>query len=295
MQQIVPNLWFDHNAQEAVDFYTSNFSNAKVLATRNYPTEGLPEFQQEWAGQVLTIDFELAGQHFTAINAGPEFSFTPAISFIVNFDPSSDAQARERLDGLWVALSDGGQVLMPLNAYPFSQRYGWVQDRYGLSWQLMLTDPDGAQRPSIVPSLMFGHTVQNRAREALEFYESVFPSRPGQVFPYAEPTGAAAEGAVMFGDIELAGLWVAVMDSTEPQQFTFNEAISFAVPCDGQAELDAVWEQLSHVPEAEVCGWCKDQFGVSWQVVPSNVDELLDRPGGYQHMMGMKKLIIDEF
>lgn len=295
MQQIVPNLWFDHNAEEAVAFYTSVFPGGSIVARTHYPTEGLADFQAEFAGAVLTLDFELAGQRFTAINAGSEFSFTLATSFMVNFDPSQDGNAREHLDELWSHLSDGGQTLMPLEAYPFSQRYGWVQDRFGLSWQLILTDPEGDLRPTIIPSLLFGHTAQNRAREALEYYLSVFPnSRMGNAVPYAEAIGPAAADSIMFADVELAGMWFAFMDSATPQDFTFTEAVSFAVPCDGQEEIDKLWEQMSHVPEAEACGWCKDQFGVSWQIVPTNMVELMATPGAWEKLLGMKKLVIDQ-
>ncbi|SDC01641.1 Glyoxalase superfamily enzyme, possibly 3-demethylubiquinone-9 3-methyltransferase [Raineyella antarctica] len=295
MQKIVPNLWFDHNAEEAVSFYTSVFPDARIVGTMNYPTE-VPDFQKDLAGQPVTINFELLGFRFIAINAGPEFSFTPAISFFVGFSTADDPQAREHLQELWAALADGGEVLMPLSDYPFSPHYGWVQDKYGVSWQLILGNAEGDRRPPIVPCLMFGHTAQNRAREALEYYASVFPdSHIGQLVPYPEATEAAEAGSVMFGDVDLAGVWIAAMDSGVPQPSTFSEAVSFAVVCEDQAEIDRYWEQLSKVPEAEQCGWCKDQFGVSWQVVPSNEPELLARPGAWDHLMEMKKLVIDRY
>lgn len=296
MQQIVPNLWFDHRAEEAVAFYTSVFPDSRTGSVTRYPTEGLPDFQQEFAGAVLVMEFELAGQPFTALNAGPEFTFTPANSFFVNFDPSRDPQARTHLDALWAALEDGGEVLMALDSYPYSPRYGWVQDRFGLSWQLMLTNPDGEPRPTVVPSLLFGNAAQNRARQALEYYADAFPdSRIGNLMPYSEATGAAAAGALAFGEVQLSGTWFAAMDDAEAQGFPFTEAVSYAVHCDGQEEIDRLWAKLSYVPEAEACGWCKDRFGVSWQIVPSNMEHLMARPGAYQKMLGMKKLVIDEF
>lgn len=296
MDRIMPNLWFDHTAEAAVAFYTSIFPGASKLTSVHYPTEGLPDFQKDFAGAVLTIEFELAGQRLVAINAGAEFAFTPATSFFVNFDPSADPQARQHLDKLWEALLDGGRELMALGEYPFSPRYGWVQDRFGLSWQLILTSPAGDPRPTIVPCLLFGHTVQNRAREALKYYQTVFPgSRQGQMVVYPEATGTAAAGSLMFGDVQLLGTWFTAMESVVPQDFTFNEAMSFSVSCDGQLEIDELWARLSRVPEAEACGWCKDQFGLSWQIVPSNMEELLARPGAYQKLLGMKKLVIAEF
>jgi len=296
MRTITPNLWFDHDAAEAVEFYTSVFPDSRTTRTVRYPTEGLPDFQKDFAGKVLTIELELGGQPFMAINAGPEFRFNHSVSFIVNFDPSRDDDARAHLDELWAALSEGGEALMPLDEYPFSRRYGWVQDRYGLSWQLMLTDPEGAPRPFLTPSLMFAGVNTNRARDAVEFYASVFPdSQVGLLAPYPEQTGPAQAGSLMFGEVRLDGEWFAVMDSGVEQNVLFNEAVSFSVACRDQEEIDYYWGRLSHVPEAEQCGWCKDQFGLSWQIVPAAMDELMSRPGAYEAMMQMKKLVIAEF
>jgi predicted 3-demethylubiquinone-9 3-methyltransferase (glyoxalase superfamily) len=295
-QKITPNLWFDGNAKEAVDFYMSAFANSKVVDTLYYPTEGLADFQKEFAGKELTIDFELTGHRFTAINAGPDFSFNPSVSFMVNFDPSQDDQAREHLDELWNKLIDGGSALMELDEYPYSKRYGWVKDRYGLTWQLILTDPKGEPRPFIIPSLMFGKENTNRAEEAMQFYTSVFKdAKIGEIARYQEATGPAKQGSVMFADVMLAGQWFAAMDSGEEQDFTFNEAVSFLISCKDQAEIDYYWEKLSNDPEAEVCGWCKDQFGLSWQVAPENVGELMKNPSNFAKMMQMKKIVIADF
>lgn len=149
MQKIVPNLWFDGNAKEAVDYYVSVFPNSKVSSTSYYPSEGLADFQTDMAGKELAIDFELDDQRFTAINAGPEFKF--------------------------------------------------------------------------------------------------------------------------------------------------NEAVSFSIQCKDQDEIDFYWEKLSKVAESEQCGWCKDQYGLSWQVVPQNMGELMQRPDAFAHMMQMKKLVIADF
>ncbi len=152
MKQITPNLWFDGNAQEAVDFYLSVFPDSKVITTVNYPNsaeEGLADFQLNMAGKVLTIEFELAGNRFVAINAGPEFKF--------------------------------------------------------------------------------------------------------------------------------------------------NESVSFSIPCEDQNEIDYYWGKLSSVPESEQCGWCKDTYGLSWQVVPKNMDELMQKPNAFTKLMQMHKIIIQDF
>lgn len=298
-QKIIPNLWFDGNAKEAADFYVSAFPDSKIVFTSYYPKsveEGLADFQLELAGKELTVDFEISGQRFTCINAGPEFQFNPSISFVVNFDPSRDEQAREHLDELWEKLAEGGEVLMELDEYPYSKRYGWIKDRFGLTWQLILTNPEGDPRPFIVPSLMFSQGVVNRAEEAIEFYVSLFKDAQKGLFArYTEDTGPAKAGSLMFADFMLENQWFAAMDSAVDQSFTFNEAVSLSVSCKDQAEIDYLWEKLSSVPEAEQCGWCKDKYGVSWQIVPENMEELMSKPGAYEKMMQMKKLVIADF
>jgi predicted 3-demethylubiquinone-9 3-methyltransferase (glyoxalase superfamily) len=148
-QMITPNLWFDGNAKEAVEFYVSVFPDSKIIATSYYPTEGLADFQQNMAGKELAIDYELNGDRFTAINAGPEFKF--------------------------------------------------------------------------------------------------------------------------------------------------NESVSFSIACGDQEEIDYYWGKLSAVPESEQCGWCKDKYGLSWQVVPKAMESLMSRPDAFAHLMQMKKLVIADF
>ena len=152
MQKITPNLWFNGNAKEAVEFYVSVFPDSKILSTEYYPNsteEGLADFQKDLAGKVLIIEFELDGVRFTAINAGPEFRFT--------------------------------------------------------------------------------------------------------------------------------------------------EAVSFAVSCKNQEEIDYFWDKLSSVPQAEQCGWCKDKYGLSWQVLPKNMEELMKKPKAFSTLMRQKKIVIDEY
>ncbi len=143
MQKIVPHLWFDKEAKEATDFYVSAFPDSRITSSvtlRDTPS-----------GDALSIGFELAGYEFMAINGGPYFKINPSISFMLNFDPSKDSDAEANLNALWEKLSEGGKALMPLSEYPFSKRYGWIEDRCGVSWQLILTNPDGEERPFIIP------------------------------------------------------------------------------------------------------------------------------------------------
>ena len=125
-----------------------------------------------------------------AISAGPLFKFNPSISFIVNFDPSRDPDARENLDKTWKKLSKGGKELMPLQEYPFSKWFGWIEDKFGLSWQLMLTNPEGEERPLIIPALMFTGKKAGRAEDAINFYLSVFRhTKKGSMIRYSKDHG----------------------------------------------------------------------------------------------------------
>jgi predicted 3-demethylubiquinone-9 3-methyltransferase (glyoxalase superfamily) len=161
---------------------------------------------------------------------------------------------------------------MPIDKYPFSERYGWIQDKYGLSWQLILSNPDGEERPFIVPSLMFVGTVSGKAEEASEFYLSVFNNKKrGIIARYSQGMEPDKEGTIMFTDFMIENQWFAAMDSAHEHGFNFNEAISFVVDCENQKEIDYYWEKLSEGgdPKAQMCGWLKDKFGVSWQIIPS--------------------------
>jgi predicted 3-demethylubiquinone-9 3-methyltransferase (glyoxalase superfamily) len=276
-QKIVPNLWYDKEAVEAAELYASVFPDSRITdktVIKNTPS-----------GDCDFVTFRLWGQDFMAISAGPLFQFNPSISFIVNFDPlffgsgpSRDRAAREKLDQIWAALSQGGTPLMPLDKYPFAERYGWIQDRYGLTWQLILTNPEGDPRPPIIPSLMFVGERAGQAEDAIQFYTSVFrDSKVGARIPYGPGQEPDREGTVMFADFQVLDQWFAAMDSAHDHKFDFNEAVSLLVRCDTQEEIDYYWGKLSAVPEAEQCGWLKDRFGVSWQVAPTAMEEMLGK------------------
>lgn len=295
MQKIIPNIWCNGTAEEAGRFYADALPGGVAQVTSRYPTEGLLDFQEPLAGQALTVDVTIGDFRFTLINAGPEFRPNPSISFMVNFDPlmfdGDPAAARDALDAVWAHLSDGGEVLMPLQEYPFSQRYGWVQDRFGFTWQLTLTDPTGDPRPFIIPSLTFVGRSDGRAREAVERYTSLFPDAAvGTVMPYP------GEQRVMFSEFRIGDQWFTAMDggATDHEWF-FDCGVSLEVRCADQAEIDTYWDALSAVPEAEQCGWLADEFGVSWQIVPENMGELMQRPDAFAHMLQMKKLVIADF
>lgn len=271
MQKIVPHLWFDTQAKEAAHFYVEAFKNLGESKITSLTT-----IHDTPSGDADTLTFTLAGHDFMAISAGPYFTPNPSISFMVNFDPSSDDQAREHLDELWKVLSEGGKELMPLGEYPFSKHYGWIQDKFGISWQLILTNPEGEERPIIIPAMLFVGDVYGKVEEATDFYMSVLPhSRRGVLSRYPAGMEPDKEGAVMFTDFQLENQWFAAMESAQQHEFAFSEAISLVVHCEDQQEIDRLWEALSAVPESEQCGWLKDKYGVSWQIVPTVMGKMM--------------------
>lgn len=259
--KIVPHLWFDKEAKEAAQLYTSVIPGSgvtNVTTLRDTPS-----------GDADVVSFNLAGQPFMAISAGPLFRFNPSISFHIK------CQTSDEVDALWKSLSPGGKVLMELGSYPFSERYGWLQDRYGLSWQIIHAG-GGAIRQKIVPALMFVGGVCGKAEEALSFYASVFRNGKANILArYGKGAAPDREGSVQYASFEIEGMEYAAMDSAHPHDFAFNEAISFMVKCQDQSEIDYYWSKLSHVPAAEQCGWLKDRYGVSWQVTPRRMDEMM--------------------
>jgi predicted 3-demethylubiquinone-9 3-methyltransferase (glyoxalase superfamily) len=290
MTKISVNLWFDRRAAEAARFYTSVFAAPEIKGTSHYGETGKEIHGQE-AGTVMTVEFELDGLPFTALNGGPQFKFNPSISFFANCGSAVEVEE------VWARLSQGGRALMPLDVYPFSRQYGWVEDRYGVSWQVML--PEGEPKARFIPSLLFVGSKCGKAEEAIDFYTSVFQNaRKGTVARYGPDQEPDQEGTVMHAEFELAGRWFAAMDSAQVHDFDFNEATSFIIHCGGQAEVDYFWDRLSADPAAEQCGWLKDRYGVSWQVVPTILYELMqdrDRKRAERvmtAMLQMKKLDI---
>lgn len=273
MKKLTMHLWFDTQAKEAAEFYVATFGAVAGLRSeikRVNTLEGTP------SGTVDVVTFQILDQPFQAISAGPYFKLNPSISFMVNFDPSQDQDAKARIDTVWAALSEGGKILMPLDTYPFSERYGWIEDKYGVSWQLILTKPEGEERPLIIPSLLFVGDVYGKAEEASDFYLSVFKnSKRGALARYGAGREPDTEQAIMFTDFKLEDQWLVAMDSAHMHDFGFNEAVSFVVSCETQEEIDYYWEKLSAVPESEQCGWLKDKYGVSWQIVPSDMEEMM--------------------
>ncbi len=260
MKKITPHLWFDKEAKEATAFYTTLFQDSKV--------KNITTITDTPSGDCDIVSFTLSGEDFMAISAGPYFKLNPSISLFVVFDNEVEIEA------VWNKLIDGGKALMPYNTYPWAHKYGWLQDKYGLSWQLSWSEHHKLEQ-KITPFLMFTKDMAGRAKDAIEDYTSIFPnSKIEMLVPYTKDDGDK-EGFIKHSRFTLNGQNFMAMDSSGPHDFSFNEALSFIVNCDTQEEIDHYWEKLSAVPESEQCGWLKDEYGVSWQIVPTIMNEMM--------------------
>jgi predicted 3-demethylubiquinone-9 3-methyltransferase (glyoxalase superfamily) len=266
-------LWFDGLAQAVAEFYATTFPGARKTGD---------------SGLVATV--EVGGLELMLLNGGPDFKPNPAISFFYNCDNE------DGLDALWAALSAGGSVLMPLDHYPFAKKYGWVADKFGVNWQLIL--PDAPPKARAFPSLMFTGANAGRAEEAISFYSSLLPgSGTGTLSRYGPDQAPDREGSINYGEFSLQGQWFSAMDSAWPHGFTFTEGTSLVLTCDTQEEIDRLWTALAEGGEEGRCGWLKDSFGLSWQVVPSALETLMSDPERSQRVvaafMKMGKLDIE--
>lgn len=283
MERIVPHLWFNDNAKEAVNFYRTLFDDSKMMLEQKL--DGTPSGEN-----AAYYEFTLAGQLFGALNGGPHFTFNPAISISVN------CETIEETEVLWQKLIEGGRALMPLQEYTFSKLYGWVEDKYGLSWQVIYTEGFEYEQ-KITMQLMFSGHMTGKANEAIKYYTDLFKDGViGDFHEYEEGQAVQEDAKISHANFSILDTEILASDNGTQTDYTFNEAISLMVLCVTQAEIDYYWENLSADPEAEQCGWLKDKFGVSWQIVPANMNELMSRgtqaqiDAVTQEFLKMKKL-----
>ena len=252
MQKITPHLWFDKEAKEATAFYTSLFPNSQV--------NNVTTITDTPSGDCDIVTFTLSGQEFMAISAGPYFKLNSSISLFTTFD------TEEEIEAVWNKLADGGKVLMPYNSYPWATKYGWLEDKYGVSWQLSMSEHH-ATGQKITPLLMFTQDLSGKTKEAVEFYTNLLDGKEDMLVPFEEGEGGVT-GHIKHARFSLFNQNFMAMDGGASHAFRFNEAFSLIIHCDTQDEIDHYWGELSKVPESEQCGWCKDKYGVSWQIVP---------------------------
>ncbi len=277
--KIFPCLWFDGDGKSAAVFYTETFGGHIAVDTP----------------MVLNID--LFGQKLMLLDAGPQFKKNASISFTVI------CETPEEVRTYWQNLTEEGMILMDLGEYAWSKLYGWVRDKFGVTWQLYLGENLGSQK--IIPTLMFIHENNGKAAEAMNLYTKTFPnSKVGNILKYGEGVGnethEIAEN-VQHANFEIDGFTLFCMDNSYDHAFDFNEAISLVVLTENQEETDRLWSSLTADGGQEsMCGWLKDKFGVSWQIVPKRLLELMngdDHQKGIkvmQAMMQMKKIIIKD-
>lgn len=280
MKKIATCLWFDHQAEEAVKFYTSVFKNTKVHNSAFYGEAGA-EVSGQKAGSLMLIEFELEDQEIQALNGGPIFQFSPSFSYYVN------CTSEKEIDELWKKLSQGGQARMGLDKYPWAEKYGWTADKYGVEWQLILA-PSARK---ISPAFLFTDHLFGKGEEAINFYMSLFPNSKIETMSH-DPTTKT----VMHSTFILNGQGFVLMEGAGKHGHSFTNANSLVVNCDTQEEIDRLWEKLAVGGTIEECGWLKDKYGVSWQVVPAVLAQLMSDPKKaekvMQAMLKMKKLDI---
>jgi predicted 3-demethylubiquinone-9 3-methyltransferase (glyoxalase superfamily) len=283
-QKFVPCLWFNDQAEQAVELYTSLFKNSRAEYVTRY-TKSSARASGQPEGSVLTVKFTIAGQEFLALNGGPHFKFTQAASLFVG------CETEKEIDHLWQKLSEGGKVHIPFGKHPWAEKYGWCSDRFGLSWQVML----GERPQKITPALLFTQKAGGRAEEAMKYYTSVFPNSKIEAMAH-DPSGKI----LLHGRFTLNGEHFIAFEGPGPHDYTFNHAFSIMVNCKDQKEIDHAWEKLSARKEAEACGWLMDKFGVSWQIVPAAMSKWMadsDATKGERAMsaiLKMKKINIAE-
>ena len=269
-----PSLWFDGKAKDAAEFYCSIFTNAKISSSN----------------PIVTM-WEINEQKFMCLNGGPQFKPNPSISFFIN------CNTIEEVDVYWNKLAIGAKIMMPLNKYDWSEYYGFLQDKFGFSWQLIKGNFDESDQ-KIVPCFLFTDDKFGKAHEAIAFYTNTFSNSKILSESFYNEQEMPESGIVKHAKFNLDGYEFTAMDGAGNHNFAFNEALSFVINCDNQSQIDFYWNAFtSDGGQESMCGWCKDKFGVWWQVVPSNLGALMSHPEKGQQVMQaflkMKKFDIE--
>lgn len=270
-KSIYPCLWFDGQAEEAAKWYCSIFSNSSITENTS-----------------MVVRFELDGFRVMALNGGPKFKINPSISLFVY------CTSQEETERIYNALIAEGSAMMPLDKYPWSEKYGWLKDKFGMTWQISVVDQEGTPS-SIKPCLLFTSTQFGKAEEAITTYRKIFPSSAlDLLLHYAE--GDPNAGKVLYSEFRLNNYPIIAMDGPGEHRYTFSEGVSLVVECETQDEIDHYWNRLTEGGQESMCGWLKDRFGISWQIVPSILSTLMSDPEKgprvIQAFLQMKKFVI---
>lgn len=265
--EIYPCIWFNQNGREAAEFYCSVFPGGELRDDNG-----------------MVQRFRIMDTPFMLLNGGPKFRPNGAVSYFVY---TGDRATTERIFG---AFAEGGTVLMPPGKYPWADHYAWVEDRFGVNWQLD-SDPIRSSQ-KILPTLLFTPPDDARVREARDHYASIFSDHH-----LLMEMPAASHEPLLFCQFRLGSMLFNAMRSMEAMDFQFGPGNSFVISCPDQASIDHYWNSLGAGGAFERCGWLRDRFGVSWQVVPEILPRLLQDPerGGrvMEALLGMDRIEIE--
>lgn len=274
-EQITPCLWYNAQAKEAATLYCSVFENAKITAQSPVVTE-----------------INVSGQNFILLDGGPMYHPNPSISFYYI------CETEHELNRIWDALTKEGTVMMALDKYPWSEKYGWLADKFGVSWQLALGKiSDVGQK--ITPCFLFTGKQYGRVEEAIAHYASIFKNNAVDgILRYGPNEAPDEEGKVKHAQISLNSNKFMLMESAHNHNFSFSDGVSLTIHCNTQEEIDYYWNKLTESGEESMCGWLKDKFGVSWQIVPEILNKIMSDPAkagkAAQAFMSMRKLNIEQ-
>ena len=270
---VYPCIWFDNQTKEAAQLYCSLFKNSKIISDTP-----------------MVVTFELNGKKHLALNGGPMFKINPSISLFVTCD------SRYEADRIWKVLIDQGSSLIPIDKYPWSERYGWLTDRFGMTWQISSSGKNDSNL-RIIPALLFVGELFGKAADAINFYTELFRDSFTSImekYPDKDPN----EGATLYSEFNLNGADIIAMDGPGNHDYNFNEAVSLIIECEDQQEIDYYWNKLTEGGEESMCGWLKDKFGISWQVFPKILNQLMSDPMKaplvFESFKNMKKFEINK-
>lgn len=250
---IYPCIWFNQNANEAADFYVKVLGDGKITHRNE-----------------MLVTFELSGQKFLGINGGNEFQPNASVSYMVILED------KDELEKIWNQLSEGGTELMALDKYDWSEKYGWIQDKFGVSWQLMFGKLSDVHGQKFIPTYMFTQQYNGKAEEAVQFYLNLFKnSKSDGVMRYEE---GDMKGLVMHTQLVLDDYVIMAMDGGATHNFRFSEGNSMFIECENQAEIDHFWNAFADGGNESQCGWIQDKYGIWWQVIPSKLVEWMTDP-----------------
>ncbi len=254
---IYPCLWFDGKANEAAEFYCNIFPNSTI--STNTP---------------MVVLFYLNGNKFMGLNGGPMFKLNYSSSIFIH------CSSLDETNRIWNALLENAHVMMEKKAYPWSEQYGWLEDKYGCSWQIMKSDTD-----KMIPAFLFTGDQFGNAKAAIDFYIKTFSNSSIVNLNYFDENTPFAD-KVSYGEFLINNNSLVVQDGPGNHAVHFTEATSLVLNCKTQEEIDYYWNCFTTNDGQESrCGWCKDQFGISWQVLPEQIASLMSDTSKAERVM----------